>query len=59
MIKLLEREGCENMEDRKEILVSKVLKRVEDGTIDIELFNQMIKTECEFRVWSKNYHDID
>jgi len=59
MIALLEREGCENLEDPKEIQMSKIFKRVEDGTIDIELFNQMIKTECEYRVWSKHYEGVE
>ena len=58
MIELLVREGCENPEDPKEIKMSAVLRKLDDGTLDIELFNQMIKTECTYAVWSKN-HVID
>ena len=56
MIALLETEGCENPEEPDEILLSEVQRKIEDGTIDIELFNQMIKAECSFLVYSKNYH---
>mmetsp|Transcript_34855 Transcript_34855/g.45886 ORF Transcript_34855/g.45886 Transcript_34855/m.45886 type:complete len:199 (-) Transcript_34855:120-716(-) len=59
MIKLLEREGCENPEEPKEILMSEVNRKIEDGTINIELFNQMIKTECSFKVWSAHYQARD
>lgn len=55
MIKLLEKEGCENPEEPKEIVVAEIENRIKDGVIDIEVFNQMIKTECSFLVWSKNY----
>ena len=46
MIQLLEEEGCENPEDKDGILMSEVRERLDDGTFDIELFNQMIKNEC-------------
>ena len=54
MIQLLVNEGCENPEDKDAILMSVVKAKLDDGTIDIELFNQMIKTECSYRVWSIN-----
>ena len=46
MIKLLEANGCENPEDPKEILMSLLEEKIRSEDIDIELFNQMIKTEC-------------
>ena len=55
MIKLLEEEHCENPEDPREIVIAEIENRIKEGVIDIELFNQMIKTECSFLVWSKNY----
>ena len=58
MIAILEYEGCTNPEVPEDILISSVLARLEDGTFDIELFNQMIKNECNYRVWSKN-HEYD
>ena len=39
MIELLEREGCENVDDPREILMSKVAEKIGDGTFHIELFN--------------------
>lgn len=39
MIRLLESEGCENPEDSKDIKMSTVMAKIEDGTFDIELFN--------------------
>lgn len=39
MIKLLEANGCENPEDRKEILMSSIEEKIRNGAIDIELFN--------------------
>ena len=54
MIELLEKEGCENPEEPNCILMAEVSKCLDNATFDIELFNQMIKTECQFRVWSKN-----
>lgn len=59
MIKLLEENGCENPEDKKEILMSALEEKIKNGDIDIELFNQMIKTECTFRIWSKNYNILE
>ena len=49
---MLECEGCENPEDPKEILMSAITDKLEDNTLDIELFNQMIKSTCEYRIWS-------
>ena len=54
MITLLVNEGCENPEDKREILLDAIKQKLEDEVIDIELFNQMIKTECSYRVWSVN-----
>ena len=54
MIELLELEGCENPEDPNSILMSTVSKCLDDGILEIELFNQMIKIDSYFRVWSKN-----
>ena len=54
MIECLIAEGCENPEDSKDILMSEVCRKLDDGTFDIELFNQMIKSECSYRIWSKN-----
>ena len=58
MIALLTAEGCENPEEPKDILMSEINKKLVDGTFDIELFNQMIKTECSYLVWSAN-HQFD
>jgi len=54
MIKLLVNEGCQNPEDKDAILMSEVKAKLDDGTFNIELFNQMIKNECSYRVWSRN-----
>ena len=54
MITMLETEGCENPEEPKEILISALMALLENGTLDIEIFNQMIKSECVYRIWSKN-----
>ena len=54
MIECLIAEGCENPEDTKDILMSEVARKLDDGTFEIELFNQMIKSECSYRIWSKN-----
>ena len=54
MIDLLVSENCENPEDPKEILMSEVSRLIDTGVLDIELFNQMIKIECAYRVWSSN-----
>lgn len=35
MIALLEREGCENPEEPKEIMMGTVHKKIEEGVIDI------------------------
>ena len=60
MIKILEMEGCTDPEHTDDILISSILEKLEDGTYDIELFNQMIKNECNYRVWSKNFpHEFD
>ena len=60
MIKILEMEGCTDPEHTDDILISSILENLENGTFDIELFNQMIKNECNYRVWSKNYpHEFD
>ena len=55
MIKILEMEDCSDPDHPDHILISSIVNKLEDGTFDIELFNQMIKNECNFRVWSKNH----
>ena len=55
MVELLEKEGCENPEEPNCILMPNLVNCFENGTFDIELFNQMIKNECQFRVWSINH----
>ena len=54
MIEVLTNEGCEHAEQDCMIDMNVVASKLDDGTFDIELFNQMIKTECSYRVWSKN-----
>ena len=39
MIELLEREGCESPDEPHCILMASVSKCLDDGTLDIELFN--------------------
>lgn len=55
MIKILEMEGCTDPENADEFLVSAILAKLDNGVFDIELFNQMIKNECSYRVWSANH----
>ena len=54
MIEILTSEGCLNPENDQDIMMEVVADKLDDGTFDIELFNQMIKTECSYCVWSKN-----
>ena len=39
MIRLLVEEGCENPEESKDILMPRVVQKIKDGVIDIEIFN--------------------
>lgn len=55
MIEILVLEGCEDPENRDQILMSTLKSKLEDGTFDIELFNQMIKHDCNYDVWSANH----
>lgn len=60
MIELFEKENLEpsDAQDKDKIEVRRIKEKFVDGTFDINLFNQLINAECEYRVWSKNYPDF-
>ena len=63
MIKLFEMEGLEDpngdpneKEENRHILVAGIRDKIRDGTFEIDLLNQLILKDCEYKVCSKNFH---
>lgn len=55
MLELFELEG---LTEDGQVSMHAIKNKLEDGTFSPELFNQMIKNDCSFSVYSRN-HCID
>ena len=53
MLQLFDKEGC--MPDSTRVDMNVLADRMEDLTLPVELFNQMIMSDCMFVVKSENF----
>ena len=58
MISLFANEGMEDPGAPEFIIVSLIKEKILDGTFDIDLLNQMILPDCEYKVYSKNFWEV-
>jgi hypothetical protein len=54
MIELFTLEGC-IVDNGRRVDLQALRQKMEDGTFNVELFNQMIKNDCSFIVKSTNH----
>lgn len=56
MFDMLTAEGCIS-DHQDQVDIEKLrYKIVDEGSIEIEIFNQLLKQSCEYKVESSNYH---